>query len=55
MEPARLYEQPFTNFSPMGLDGVFKDIEIDRLLSIVQTINGNAGMGAKTQLAKVNG
>ena len=42
MEPARLYEQPFTRFSMQGLDGIFSDMDAERIMGVVRTINANA-------------
>jgi len=37
--PSRLYEPPFTDANPSGLDGLFPDAQAERILRIVQTIN----------------
>jgi type I restriction enzyme, R subunit len=41
MEPARLYEPPYTDLSTTGLDGVFGDSEADGIIRIITTINEN--------------
>lgn len=45
MDPGLLYEQPFTNFSPMGLDGVFKGKDAELIVGILSGINANANVG----------
>ncbi|HEY9685146.1 MAG TPA: DEAD/DEAH box helicase family protein [Oculatellaceae cyanobacterium] len=42
MDPARLYEPPFTDFSNNGLDGVFEDEAANRIVDLIRTINRNA-------------
>ena len=42
MDPGLLYEPPFTNRHPNGLDGTFADADADRIVSIVRSINDNA-------------
>ena len=42
IEPGTLYEQPFTNASPLGLDGVFTSADAERLVQVLATVNGNA-------------
>lgn len=51
MEPARLYEQPFTSFSMKGLDGIFSDKEADDIMRVVRSINANAGFASQPSLA----
>lgn len=43
MDPSRLYEQPFTDYNPTGLDGLFSDPEAEDILRILATVNGNGG------------
>ncbi|MDQ3668389.1 MAG: DEAD/DEAH box helicase family protein [Acidobacteriota bacterium] len=38
MDPGLLYEPPFTDFSSTGLDGVFKDEDASRIISILGSI-----------------
>jgi type I restriction enzyme, R subunit len=42
MDPARLYEPPFTDFSNDGLDGVFQDSDADKIVMLIKDINKNA-------------
>jgi type I restriction enzyme, R subunit len=42
MEPGRLYESPFTDYNPAGLDGLFNDADADGIVSILQSIQQNA-------------
>lgn len=39
MDPGLLYEPPFTDSHPEGLDGVFNDDEADNIISIVRSFN----------------
>jgi type I restriction enzyme R subunit len=43
MDPGRLYEQPFTNDSPLGLDGLFPESAAVDIVNILAMINRNAG------------
>jgi type I restriction enzyme R subunit len=36
MEPGRLYESPFTDKDPMGVEGVFEEAEIIELFDILE-------------------
>jgi len=38
MDPGLLYEPPFTDYSSTGLDGVFKDEDASRIVSILSSI-----------------
>ncbi|MBS1169710.1 MAG: type restriction protein res subunit [Burkholderiaceae bacterium] len=38
MEPARLYESPFTDISSMGPDGVFPSAKVDQLVKVLEDI-----------------
>jgi type I restriction enzyme R subunit len=42
MDAKLLYETPFTDYSPAGLDGVFNDDDADRIVGILQNIRANA-------------
>ena len=42
IEPAKLYEPPYTDFNSNGLDGVFQDTDADRIVGILKTIKQNA-------------
>lgn len=44
MEPERLYESPCTDISPQGLDGVFKDADAEKIISILNSVKANAGV-----------
>lgn len=46
MDPSRLYEQPFTDYNPAGLDGLFPDPEAEDILRILTTVNTNGGWSA---------
>lgn len=37
-----LFESPFTDVNDQGLFGVFDDSQAGRVISIIDTINGNA-------------
>ena len=39
MDPAFLYESPFTDTHPTGVDGVFEDGDVERVIDIVQSFN----------------
>jgi type I restriction enzyme R subunit len=41
MDPGLLYEPPFTDGHPEGLDGVFSDDEADNIVSIVRSFNAS--------------
>ena len=43
MDAGLLYEQPFTNYSPLGLDGLFPETEAVDIVQILAMINKNAG------------
>ncbi len=40
-----LFEPPFTNLNQEGLLGIFDEAEAIKIISIIDTINGNAGIG----------
>jgi type I restriction enzyme, R subunit len=42
IEPARLYESPFTDFSPRGVEGLFSPPQVQELLSVVAAVQSNA-------------
>jgi type I restriction enzyme R subunit len=42
MDPGLLYEPPFTDYSPAGLDGVFSDADADEIVSILHSIQQQA-------------
>jgi hypothetical protein len=44
MDPATLYDQPFTNFNPTGPEGMFADVDIQKMITTLRGVNTNAGM-----------
>jgi type I restriction enzyme R subunit len=42
IEPERLYESPFTDFSPRGVEGLFSPPQVQELLSVVAAVQSNA-------------
>jgi type I restriction enzyme R subunit len=42
MEPARLYESPFTDLTPQGPEGLFKAAELDELVRSLEAVKGSA-------------
>jgi type I restriction enzyme R subunit len=42
IEPKRLYESPFTDFNPSGVEGLFTAPQVEQLLKIVSTVHRNA-------------
>jgi type I restriction enzyme R subunit len=42
MEPDRLYESPFTDFNPLGVEGLFKPAEITELFTVLNQIRASA-------------
>ena len=42
MEPARLYESPYTDLNPQGVDGIFTSQQVDSLISILKDIRQRA-------------
>lgn len=43
MEPSRLYETPYTDLSPSGVDGVFPDdAAVDAVVSILADVKRRA-------------
>jgi type I restriction enzyme, R subunit len=42
MEPARLYESPFTDINPRGPEGVFTEPQVDELVSVLKEIRQTA-------------
>jgi type I restriction enzyme R subunit len=42
IEPSRLYESPFTDFSPRGVEGLFDASQVRQLLAIVSSVNNAA-------------
>ena len=44
MRAAQLYESPFTDYSPRGVEGVFDSAEVTQLLSILDNIRQRAAI-----------
>lgn len=42
MSAAQLYESPFTDFSPRGVEGVFDSAEVTQLISVLDNIRQTA-------------
>jgi type I restriction enzyme R subunit len=42
MDPTRLYESPYTDYSPKGPDGVFDSLAVDQLISILEDVKQRA-------------
>ena len=42
MDAGKLYESPFTHFSAESVDGIFQDRELNKIISILAMIRGNA-------------
>ena len=42
MSPAQLYESPFTDFSPRGVEGVFDFAQVGQLLSVLDEVRQTA-------------
>jgi type I restriction enzyme, R subunit len=42
IEPERLYESPFTDFNPRGVEGLFSPPQVRELLDIVSAVHSNA-------------
>lgn len=42
VEPARLYESPYTDHAPTGPDDVFGEADVDSIVAILRTVRDNA-------------
>lgn len=42
MDPARLYDPPFSDLAPTGPEGLFSDAEAEKLFNLLQLINERA-------------
>ncbi|NJM06102.1 hypothetical protein HC891_07710 [Candidatus Gracilibacteria bacterium] len=45
MDPARLYESPFTDADPLGVEGIFKDAQVIELIDILNDVRMRAVAG----------
>jgi type I restriction enzyme R subunit len=46
MDPGRLYESPFTDYSPAGPDQIFEDSDLRLIVDLVTTVNESADSAA---------
>lgn len=46
MEPGRLFESPFTDSAPTGPDDLFESADVERIISILRSVNSTAGVEA---------
>jgi len=44
MDPSRLYESPFTDMSPRGVEGVFDGVEVTQLFLVLSHIREHAAV-----------
>lgn len=44
MNPGRLYEPPFSDMAVDGVEGLFENDDVDRIIGIVRAVNRNAGV-----------
>ncbi len=44
MDAAMLYESPFTDYHPQGVDGVFGGNQADELVSVLDAVRRHAGV-----------
>jgi P4 family phage/plasmid primase-like protien len=44
MEPSLLYESPFTDINPRGVEGVFNDTEVTQLLAVLTSVREHASV-----------
>ncbi len=42
MEPGQLYESPYTDFSPLGVEGLFNSDQVDELVGILEAVRRRA-------------
>lgn len=47
MDPALLYQRPFSDVHPEGVEGVFLEPDVDQIVRILREVNGNAGLGER--------
>ena len=48
MEPARLYESPFTDLVATGPESMFPEADVDNIVDILNTVRANAALAAET-------
>jgi len=44
IQVGRLYESPFTDFNPRGVDGVFNPEQVTRLVDVLEQIRASASV-----------
>jgi type I restriction enzyme R subunit len=44
MEPSALYESPFTDMSPRGVEGLFASKEVEQLIGVLASVRQHAEM-----------
>jgi len=42
MDPDRLYESPFTDLNPLGVEGLFKPAEVTEMFTVLSSIRASA-------------
>ena len=42
VDPARLYESPYTDLTATGPEAIFTDAEVDHIVEILNTVRANA-------------
>ena len=42
MDPGRLYGSPFTDFSPLGPDGLFTGDQLDAIIAVLHEVRRRA-------------
>lgn len=51
MDPALLYQRPFTDEHPDGVEGLFDDSETDRIFEFIREVNAGAGWAPRRSAA----
>ena len=44
MDPSLLYESPFTDINPRGVEGVFNDTEVTQLIGVLTRVREHAAV-----------
>jgi EcoEI R protein len=44
MEPSLLYESPFTDINPRGVEGIFNDTEVTQLIGVLTSVREHAAV-----------